>query len=141
MSVSASTPGYGQVTINNVILWILVLGAIGTAGYALFVALSASKNAEDKSSDVDVQKAIDEALQNALEYYIKFDEDIHIVGTTKCDTTATCGTEEHDECTAQLTCGFSLPLIGDNNIQAVFQDGKGSGRHLKIVKPPPPENH
>ncbi len=61
MSVSASTTRNGQVTINNLILWIFVLGAIGTAGYALYVALSDSK---DKSSDADVQKAIQEALQD-----------------------------------------------------------------------------
>ena len=147
MPVSASTQGYGQVQFKNLILWIFVLGAIGIAGYALFVALSASK---DKSSDADVQKAIEEALQGyvqtkTLNNYVKADDDayvktndaIFIVGTAKCDTTGTCGTDGHDDCTAQLTCGFSLPLIGDNNIQAVFQDGEGSGRFLKIVKAPP----
>ena len=139
MSVSASTPGSGRVTMKNLILWIFVLGAIGIAGYALFVALSASKDAKDKSSDADVQKAINGALQDTLGYYIKYDDPIFIVGTLKCDPTKTCGTDEHDDCTAQLTCASSLPLIGDDNIQAVFQPKQGSGRHLKIIKPPPPE--
>ena len=167
MPVSASTPRYGRVTIKNLILWIFVLGAIGIAGYALFVALSNSKDAEDKSSEADVQKAIQKALQDyvqtttlddtlndyvkttTLNDYVKTDDDdyvktndaIYIVGTTKCNTTQSCGIDKgSEECTAQLSCASALPLIGGNNIQAVFQEAGGSSRHLKIVKPPPPES-
>ena len=70
-----------------------------------------------------------------LKDYIKNDDNITITGRTKCSPTQkSCGLEDNPPCTAQLTCAFAEAPTAAGNLNAVFSEGGGNGRRLKINK-------